>query len=100
MLRAGGPPRANPPDVSVIIVTWNVRDLALDCLQALEQRSGSLDVEAIVVDNASSDGTVTAVRSAFPGVTLIANGGNGGNVGFPQPTTTAWRRQMGATCCF
>ena len=80
MLRAGGLPRANPPDVSVIIVTWNVRDLALDCLQALEQRSGSLDVEAIVVDNASSDGTVTAVRSAFPGVTLIANGGN---VGFP-----------------
>ena len=80
MLRAGGSPWENPPNVSVIIVTWNVRDLALDCLRALEQRSGDLDVEAIVVDNASSDGTVTAVRSDFPGVTLIANGGN---VGFP-----------------
>ena len=80
MLRAGGPPQKGPPDVSVIIVTWNVRDLTLECLKSLDQRSGSLDVEAIVVDNASTDGTVTAVRSAFPGVTLIANGGN---IGFP-----------------
>ena len=80
MLRAGGSPQKAPPDLSVIIVTWNVRDLTLECLDALEQHSGSLDVEAIIVDNASTDGTVAAVRSAFPGVTLIANGGN---VGFP-----------------
>jgi GT2 family glycosyltransferase/glycosyltransferase involved in cell wall biosynthesis len=68
------------PDVSVVIVTWNVRELVVDCLRAIAERSGALDVEAIVVDNGSSDGTVRAVRAAYPRVTVIANGGN---VGFP-----------------
>jgi GT2 family glycosyltransferase len=76
----GVAPSAGPPDLSVVIVTWNVRDLVVDCLRALAERSGALDVEAIVVDNGSSDGTVRAVRSAYPSVTVIANGGN---VGFP-----------------
>jgi len=97
MLRAGGPPRKDPPDLSVIIVTWNVRDLTLDCLRSLDERSGDLDVEAIVVDNASVDGTVTAVRSAFPGVTLIANGGN---LGFPAANNAGLEQARGRHVLF
>ena len=68
------------PDLSVIVVTWNVRELALDCLRAVTERSDGLNIKLVVVDNASVDGTVAAVRSAFPGATLIANSNN---VGFP-----------------
>ena len=72
------PPPSGPPDLSVVIVTWDARDLILPCLRALAEASKGLDVEVIVVDNASSDGTVRAVREAYPGATVIANGGNGG----------------------
>ena len=43
-------------DLSIIIVTWNVKDYALQCLKSLQQQEGALSMETIVVDNASSDG--------------------------------------------
>lgn len=61
-------------DLSVIIVTWNVRELigpCLDSVQAELARSG-LAGEVIVVDNASCDGTVELVRERYPWVRLIA----------------------------
>ncbi|HEX9989667.1 MAG TPA: glycosyltransferase family 2 protein [Chloroflexia bacterium] len=63
-----------PYDLSIIIVSWNVRDLLLQCLTALssEEVRGALRIEIIVVDNASTDGSAQAAR-AFPGVRLIAN---------------------------
>ncbi|HYP41807.1 MAG TPA: glycosyltransferase family 2 protein [Chloroflexia bacterium] len=62
------------PDLSIIIVSWNVRDLLTQCLTALssDEVRGALRVEIIVVDNASTDGSADAA-SAFPGVRLIAN---------------------------
>lgn len=59
-------------DVSVVIVSWNVRDLLVGCLQAVTSPEvrGGLDVEVIVVDNASADGSAEAAR-VFPGVTVI-----------------------------
>ncbi|HYP21823.1 MAG TPA: glycosyltransferase family 2 protein, partial [Chloroflexia bacterium] len=66
-------------DLSIIIVSWNVRDLLIQCLTALssEQVQGALRIEIIVVDNASTDGSAEAVK-AFPGVKLIANRRNQG----------------------
>ncbi|MCO6453147.1 MAG: glycosyltransferase family 2 protein [Caldilineales bacterium] len=61
-------------DISILIVSWNVRDLLLKCLAALPAAGGSeRSYEIIVVDNASSDGTVQAVIQAFPEVHVIAN---------------------------
>lgn len=61
-------------DLAVIVVTWNVRDLALQTLRSLyDDLAGSgLDAQVIVVDSASSDGTVAAVRAQFPQTDVIA----------------------------
>ncbi len=59
--------------LAIVIVTWNVRDLVLDCLRSVYDdlaRSG-LRGEVWLVDNRSSDGTTAAVREQFPQVRLI-----------------------------
>ncbi|MGE4608553.1 MAG: glycosyltransferase family 2 protein [Myxococcota bacterium] len=62
-------------DLSIIVVTWNTRDLVLDCLASIERVGGSCGagyvVETLVVDNGSEDGTAQAVRSGFPDVRLV-----------------------------
>jgi N-acetylglucosaminyl-diphospho-decaprenol L-rhamnosyltransferase len=74
-------------DISVIIVAWNVREDLMRCLTALcsEDVRDALELEVIVVDNASTDGTTAAIRD-FP-VRLIENKVNVGygranNIGF------------------
>jgi GT2 family glycosyltransferase len=70
------------PVVSVIIVSYNTREMTLECLRVLEAdlRSSQLDksTEIWVVDNASSDSSAQAVREAFPQVHLIDNPRNAG----------------------
>jgi GT2 family glycosyltransferase len=58
-----------------VVVSWNSRDDTLACLAALA-RSEPAAPDVIVVDNASTDGTVAAVRAAFPNVELIENSRN------------------------
>ena len=65
-------------DVSAVIVTAQTRDLVLSCLRHLMPELRELDHEVFVVDNASTDGTVDAIRREFPQVTVIANGENRG----------------------
>ena len=70
------------PDIAILIVSWNVRELLLACLAALPDAVGEdFSYEVIVVDNASSDGTVAAVQEAFPQVQIIANKDNRGFTG-------------------
>jgi hypothetical protein len=66
---------------SIVIVSWNVRDLLRDCLRSIAQTRGDLAVETIVVDSASTDGSPDMVATEFPQVTLIAATEN---VGFPR----------------
>lgn len=62
------------PDLSVIIVSWNVADSLERCLQALPAAvTPAYLYETIVVDNGSEDGTVERVRSQFPDVRIVAN---------------------------
>lgn len=61
-------------DLSVIIVNWNVRDLLRRCLASMpEPGTRNLELETIVVDNASSDGSLEMLRAEFPQVHVIAN---------------------------
>lgn len=64
--------------LSVVIVSWNTRELLLRCLAALERDRPSLPLEAWVVDNASTDGSAAAVRERFPWVRVLANAENRG----------------------
>ncbi len=64
------------PDLSIVIVTWNTRELLRGCLRSLPAAVGDLGAEVIVVDNDSADGTAAMVREEFPGVRLVESGGN------------------------
>lgn len=72
------------PDLSVIIVNWNTRDLLRRCLDSLSPTptdSSVPSLQIIVVDNASRDGSEAMLRRAYPAVTLIENTTN---VGFAR----------------
>ncbi len=66
-------------DLSIIIVSWNVGDLLLDCLESIYQitsqpmmiEDDAMTLEIIIVDSASSDNTVQQVKELFPQVILI-----------------------------
>lgn len=70
-------PAAPVPEVSVIVVNWNAREVLRGCLAsiAVETRAPH---EVIVIDNASADGSAGMVAAEFPGVRLIANPENRG----------------------
>ncbi|MDU8943271.1 glycosyltransferase family 2 protein [Ovoidimarina sediminis] len=68
------------PAVSIIVISFNTRDLTLDCLRSVEQET-TVPYELIVVDNASSDGSAEAIAEAFPDITLIAEDTNHGFAG-------------------
>lgn len=69
---------ARRPDVSVVIVSWNTRALTTVCLASLPAAAGRATWDAWVVDNASSDDSVAAIRAGFPAVHVIANDTNVG----------------------
>ncbi len=72
--------------VSVIIVSYNARGFLLDCLRSLYNEATRAQLEVIVVDNASTDGSVDAVRADYPQVVLVENDGN---VGFARANNQA-----------
>ena len=65
-------------ELSVVIVNTQTRDLVLTSLRLLMPELSDLDHEVFVVDNASTDGSVEAIRREFPAAKLIANRENRG----------------------
>src|SRR5215213_4643488 len=65
------------PPVSVVVVAYRAREFVLACLRSLEAHAG-VEYQAIVVDDASGDGTPEAVRAAFPAVEVVAKPRNEG----------------------
>lgn len=68
---------SSQPRVSIIIVSWNGRELLERCLRSLARHVTTAH-EVIVVDNFSIDGTVASITKNFPLVKLIANQSNRG----------------------
>ncbi len=68
----------NITEVSVVVVNWNTQDILRDCLRSIYEQCGEIDLEVIVIDNASTDGSVEMVKKDFPQVTLIENPQNRG----------------------
>lgn len=65
------------PDVGIVIVNWNTRDLLRKCLQTVFASEG-VTFRVVVVDNASSDGSAEMVAAEFPQTELIVSEINGG----------------------
>lgn len=65
-------------DIAVVIVNWNTKGLLRNCLHSVYETMRDMNYEVIVVDNASTDGSVVMVRREFPGVRIIENGINRG----------------------
>src|SRR5688572_14951142 len=79
------------PSIAIIVLTWNGRELTLDCLRSLEAVA-TPGAHAILVDNASRDGTVAAVRERYDDrITIIENTAN---VGFAAGNNVGIRRAL------
>jgi GT2 family glycosyltransferase len=65
-------------DISVIVVSFNTRDLVLHCLASIYETIKDISFEVWLVDNNSTDGTVRAVGKAYPKVAIIENEENRG----------------------
>lgn len=65
-------------DVSIVIVNWNTKELLLNCLRSIDDTTLNLNIEVIVVDNGSLDGSSKAVKENFPQIKLIENTDNKG----------------------
>lgn len=79
-------------DLSIIIVSWNVADYLGPCLESIQHQLSDLHTEVILVDNASSDGTVELVSQRFPWVSVIQAEKN---IGFPKANNLAINRAAG-----
>lgn len=66
------------PDVSVLIVNWNGRNVLQNCLASLASDHDDIAIETIVVDNASTDASADIIPAEFPNVILIRNSQNRG----------------------
>ncbi len=65
-------------DLSIIIVSYNTRQLTLECLRSIFEQTSDIDYEVLVVDNDSSDGSANAIAGYFSQVQLIASKENHG----------------------
>lgn len=79
-------------DISIVIVNYNVKDYLNQCLRSIEnskvkQQNSTLKIQTIVVDNNSTDNSITYLHKLFPNVLFIALNQNLGfskanNIGF------------------
>ena len=88
------PGETTSAETSVVIVSYNTRDVLAGCLDAV-RRSEGVTIECFVVDNGSCDGSPEMVAERFPWVTLIRNPENRGfaaanNVALARASAPVW----------
>lgn len=75
------------PQISIIIVNYKVKDLLDKALESLFEFNSDIDLDVIVVDNDSNDGSEDMVHTKYPQVRYVESGGNLGfakanNIGY------------------
>src|SRR5262245_26136528 len=73
-------------DVTVIIVSFNACNMTLECIDSVVKQTSTVRYEIIVVDNASTDGSVESIRTKFANIKLIASTEN---LGFARANNLA-----------
>ena len=92
---SGGAPAAElspPPLLSIIVVSYNTRDMTLACLASVMAETRAASYELIVVDNASSDGSAEAIAALGDRVRFMALTEN---IGFARANNLAARKARG-----
>jgi GT2 family glycosyltransferase len=84
-------------DLSIIIVNWNSADYLRLCLRSLNRQMSRLEIEVIVVENASNDGCPAVIREEFPSARLIEAGEN---LGFSRANNLGYRYSSGDILLF
>jgi GT2 family glycosyltransferase len=84
-------------DLSIIIVSWQVRDLLKECLASIFLETKNLEFEVIVMENASRDQTVEMVAEFFPKVAIISSLKN---LGFGKACNLAVKQARGRYLLF
>ena len=79
-------------DISIIVVSYNTKELLLDCLASIFETIKEISFEVWVVDNHSTDGTVEAIKERYPRVNIIENKEN---LGFAAANNQAFRQMNG-----
>jgi len=79
-------------DVSIIIVSYNTREMTIDCLRSVYDQTEGISLEVIVVDNESCDGSASSIVEHFPQVELIEPGKN---LGFAKANNIAAQNANG-----
>lgn len=79
-------------DLSIIIVSWNVREYLLKCIASVKEHIGAIAHEIIVVDNNSSDGSADAVGQRYNDIVLIRNSEN---EGFARANNLGYEKSSG-----
>lgn len=69
---------SSPESVAVVVVTYNSADLLADLVASLPRGCGSVPWQLVVVDNASTDGTLERARELAPEATIVDTGRNAG----------------------
>jgi hypothetical protein len=80
---------ARGPQLTVVIVNWNTRDLTVACVRSVLDTVRRHSFQVIVVDNASTDGSAEHLRATFPEIRVIESGGN---LGFARGNNVALRQ--------
>jgi GT2 family glycosyltransferase len=78
--------------MSVVVVNWNTCDVLRNCLDSIYQQEIGCRFEVIVVDNGSSDGSVSMLEKEFPSVILVKNSNN---LGFAKANNQAFEISRG-----
>lgn len=79
-------------DVSILIVSFNTRDMTIECIQSIFDQATSHSFEVIVVDNDSHDGSADAIAEHHPDVKLIRSKEN---LGFARANNIASEQAIG-----
>lgn len=85
-------PQKNRPDVSVIIVNYNTKDLLMDCVESIQKNARGASLEIIISDNGSTDGSMQEFQKRFPKAKIIQNGQN---LGFGRANNRALDEAQG-----
>ncbi|MFM6932091.1 MAG: glycosyltransferase family 2 protein [Novosphingobium sp.] len=70
--------RSDDPELSIIVVNWNTRDMTIACLESLLRETQSTSFEVLLIDNGSHDGSADAIAARFPQVRLLRESVNHG----------------------